>query len=191
MYILAMIIVLLTAIVLIKIPTDVIFPISQYTITDITSNPEYYVGGEPPIGYKTISGKKVSISGLHDTPNLMYGMDGENEVMIDKEWVSDKLAGVTYFPSNNVIDPFGKNEPINIMIGTYATESGDPYDSPLYIGYYDGTCEYPAEFDYVRSRKKCNQYLQDMLDFVGYDTVDEMLEDVFGDYITKDNIENE
>ncbi len=184
-------ILILTMIVLIKLPTDEVFPISEYTIVDTANNPKYYVGGTPPFGLKTTSGNKVSVSGLHDTPYLMYGMDGEDEVMIDKEWVSDTLASVMYFPKDDILYIFGRDKPINIMFGAYATESGDPYDSPLYIGYYDGTCEYPAEFDYVRSKKKCSQYLQDTLDFVGYDTVDEMLEDAFGDYITKDDAYNE
>lgn len=169
--------------------SSLIYPLSEYVIADIFNNPEYHEGNTPPFGLTTTDGEKVSMSSLRDTKNLMYGVVDENEVMIDKEWVSDKLAGVMYFPVDNILYVFGRDKPVNIMFGAYATESGDPYESPLYIGYYDGTCEYPAEFDYVRSKKKCSQYLQDTLDFVGFESVDAMLEYAFGDYITKDEVD--
>ncbi len=131
-------------------------------------------------------GSDIEVQNFTENYYIALGTSGDESVILDKEWISEKLAGVMYIPSNEVIYAFGKDKPVNIMFGAPATESGDPYESPLYIGYYDGTCEYPAEFDYVRSKKKCSQYLQDTLDFVGYNTVDEMLEDVFGEYLTKD-----
>ncbi|WOO89029.1 hypothetical protein R2F61_09205 [Mollicutes bacterium LVI A0078] len=131
-------------------------------------------------------GSTVSVQTIADDSYDVLYTSNEEAIGIYKAMISDKLFGVNFFPNDDVIYAFGKDKPVNIMFGAPATESGDTYDSPLYIGYYDGTCEYPAEFDYVRSKKKCSQYLQDTLDFVGYSTVDEMLEDVFGQYITKD-----
>ncbi len=131
-------------------------------------------------------GRDIKVQNLVENPYIALGTADDESIILVREWVSDKLAGVMYITSDKVMYAFGKDKPVNIMFGAPATESGDPYDSPLYIGYYDGTCEYPAEFDYIRSKKKCIQYLQDTLDFVGYSTVDEMLEDVLGQYITKD-----
>lgn len=140
------------------------------------------------IGIHTIENDNdLIVQSFENNPNEVLLTSENQAIGIYKDMISKNLLGVLYFPVNNIIYYFGKEKPVNIIIGAPATASGDSYESPLYIGYYDGTCEYPAEFDYVRSKKKCSQYLQDTLDFVGYDTVDEMLEDVFGGYLTKDD----
>lgn len=161
--------------------------ISDYVLYPTPKYITYGTGGDSPGFVKTITGENLYIQALEKENNKILGYVDEESYMIQGIKISDKLESVSYFPVDNILYTFGKDKPVNIMFTAPATESGDPYESPLYIGYYDGTCEYPAEFDYVRSKKKCSQYLQDTLGFVGYNTVDEMLEDAFGEYITKDD----
>lgn len=180
-------IILVILIVMIKSQNDVEETgVSDYKLYEPTHYTKYGKGGIMNDGFKTIEGDYLYVNALDAEAQKGFGYHDDKSYLINASNISDKLKAVIYFPQSNIIPTFGKHKSMNIVLASTLNETKDPYDSPVYIGYYDGTCEYPEEFNYVKSKSKCNQYLQDTLNFAGYDSVDEMLEDIFGDYITKD-----
>lgn len=185
--IIPIVIIAIVAIVIIKSQSKVEGTgVSEYKLYEPSHYTTFGNAKESPGFTKTIAGDNIYTNGVIDDKVIILGSLDSTSYFLQSYKSSDKLKSVTYFPNKNTIYSFGKDKPINILILSTPNKSKNPYDSPLYIGYYDGTCEYPAELDYVSNKKMCEKYLQNTLDFVGYDSIDEMLEDVFGDYITKD-----
>lgn len=69
---------------------------------------------------------------------------------------------------------------INYEINEQNTEDG------IYVEFSDGSCYYPHEFDLETNPEVCDMYLDETVKALGYETIDELLYDEFGELITKD-----
>lgn len=125
-------------------------------------------------------GENVS---YNKTDNMIYAT-GSEEGKIDgvgrKNKHNEKIVFLEYFLKGGFQYKMYPRGDIQLEI-----EYQKKNENYLYVGFYDGSCYYPKEFELEEDPKVCERYLDDVLVDLNYDSVEEMLIEEFDGLIKK------
>lgn len=161
-----------------KVSDYKLLSLEDYGISSDESNLENFV--------TVASGEQVYYNVANEDQSAYIGFTEGSPLYIQTNGVANEQLGfVVYAPGNDAYIENRPNVPFNIFIYSSNVNLEEPELTPEYIGYADGTCNYPNEIVYVTDETECQGYLEDTLTTLGYNDLDSLLSEVFGDLIVK------